>query len=248
MSRTTTAPARSPTRPALRRGARANSKSDRRSAGRAAEVGDHGTRERLLDAAGEVFAEHGYEQATIREICRRAGANIAGVSYHFGDKKTLYIEVIAYAHRCADEYDPSQEALSASTPPSERLRHFIATFMQRIGHKGRPAWHARLMACEMASPGAALDHVVRSGVRPKFEALQVILRRLNPKLSERQVELCACSIVGQCLIYYHARPVLSRLFPNLKLDAREIGQIADHITRFSLDAVALAHLRGDDRP
>ena len=93
-----------------------------------------------------------------------------------------------------------------------------------------------------------IDHVVRSGVRPKFEALQVILRRLNPKLSERQVELCACSIVGQCLIYYHARPVLSRLFPNLKLDAREIGQIADHITRFSLDAVALAHVRGDDRP
>lgn len=209
---------------------------------------DHGTRERLLDAAGEVFADRGYEQATIREICGRAGANIAAISYHFGDKKTLYIEVIAYAHRCADEYDPSQEAINASAPPAERLRHFIATFMQRIGHRGRPAWHAKLMAREMASPGAALDHVVRSGVRPKFEALQVILRRLNPKLNERQVELCACSIVGQCLIYHHARPVLSRLFPNLKLDAREIGQIADHITRFSLEGVALAHLRGDDRP
>ena len=236
MSRTVTAPARPTPRP----GPRATSKS--------VEVVDHGTRERLLDAAGEVFADRGYEQATIRDICRRAGANIAGVSYHFGDKKALYIEVIAYAHRCADEYDPAREALNASTSPADRLRHFIETFMQRIGHKGRPAWHARLMAREMASPGAALDHVVRSGVRPKFEALQTILRALNPKLSEREVELCACSIVGQCLIYHHARPVLSRLFPNLRLDAREIGQIADHITRFSLDAVATAHLRGDDRP
>lgn len=228
MSRTTTAPAKP--------------------AGKPVEPVDHGTRERLLDAAGEVFADRGYEQATIREICRRADANIAGVSYHFGDKKALYIEVIAYAHRCADEYDPSHEALNSATPPAERLRHFILTFMQRIGHKGRPAWHARLMAREMASPGAALDHVVRSGVRPKFEALQTILRALNPKLNERDVELCACSIVGQCLIYHHARPVLSRLFPNLRLDAREIGQIADHITRFSLDAVATAHLRGDARP
>ena len=61
------------------------------------------TRSAVLDAAGEVFADRGYEQATIRDICRRAGANIAGVSYHFGDKKALYIEVIAYAHRCADE-------------------------------------------------------------------------------------------------------------------------------------------------
>lgn len=236
MSRTVTATAR----PTTRAGARAF--------GRSVEVGDQGTRERLLDAAGEVFAERGFEQATIREICRRAGANIAGVSYHFGDKRALYIEVIAYAHRCADEYDPAREARDASTKPADRLRHFIETFMQRIGHKGRPAWHARLMAREMASPGAALDHVVRSGVRPKFEALQAILRALNPKLSERRVELCACSIVGQCLIYHHARPVLSRLFPNLRLDAREIGQIADHITRFSLDAVANAHLRGDDRP
>lgn len=206
-----------------------------------------GTRERLLDAAGEVFAERGYEQATIREICRRAGANIAGVSYHFGDKRTLYIEVISYAHRCADEDDPASEDTDASDPPADCLRRFILRFMQRIGHKGRPAWHAKLMAREMASPGAALDHVVRSGVRPKFEALQRILRRLNPRLGERQIELCACSIVGQCLIYHHARPVLNRLFPNLRLDAREIGQIAEHITRFSLDAVANAHRHGDAR-
>ncbi|MBL8761919.1 MAG: CerR family C-terminal domain-containing protein [Phycisphaerae bacterium] len=214
---------------------------------RVAESADHGTRERLLDAAGEVFADRGYEQATIREICRRAGANIAAVSYHFGDKKTLYIEVIAFAHRCADEYDPAREAANAASDPAERLRAFVLTFMQRIGHKGRPAWHARLMAREMASPGAALDHVVRSGVRPKFEALQAILRRLNPRLGERQVERCACSIVGQCLIYHHARPVLARLFPHLRLDDREIAQIAEHITRFSLSAVAQAHLGGGDR-
>ncbi|MCC6970529.1 MAG: CerR family C-terminal domain-containing protein [Phycisphaerales bacterium] len=208
---------------------------------------DHGTRERLLDAAGEVFADRGYEQATIREICRRAGANIAAVSYHFGDKKALYIEVIAYAHRCADEYDPAREAAGAADP-AERLRVFVRTFMQRIGHKGRPAWHARLMAREMASPGAALDQVVRSGVRPKFEALQAILRTLNPSLSDREVERCACSIVGQCLIYHHARPVLTRLFPTLKLDAREIERISEHITRFSLAAVARAHPRGGARP
>jgi len=238
VSRTATAPSR----PASRSAARVVGSG----AGRIEPV-DHGTRERLLDAAGEVFADRGYEQATIRDICRRAGANIAGVSYHFGDKKALYIEVIAYAHRCADEYDPAREA-AGTADPAERLRVFVRTFMQRIGHKGRPAWHARLMAREMASPGAALDQVVRSGVRPKFEALQAILRTLNPSLSDREVELCACSIVGQCLIYHHARPVLTRLFPTLKLDAREIERIAEHITRFSLAAVAAAHRRGGARP
>jgi len=56
-----------------------------------------GTEKRLLEAAGEIFAEHGYRAATIHQICQRAGANIAAVNYHFSDKEQLYHEVIRYS-------------------------------------------------------------------------------------------------------------------------------------------------------
>src|SRR4051794_36148064 len=52
------------------------------------------TRERLLEAAGQVFAEQGFRRATVRQICKRANANVAAVSYHFGDKLKLYAAVI----------------------------------------------------------------------------------------------------------------------------------------------------------
>ena len=48
------------------------------------------TEKRLLEAAGEVFAEFGYRAATVRQICEKAGANIAAVNYYFGDKEKLY--------------------------------------------------------------------------------------------------------------------------------------------------------------
>ena len=47
------------------------------------------TRRALLDAAADVFAESGFRCATTREICRRAGANVAAINYHFGGKEGL---------------------------------------------------------------------------------------------------------------------------------------------------------------
>ncbi|MCU1343136.1 MAG: transcriptional regulator, TetR family, partial [Candidatus Acidoferrum typicum] len=57
------------------------------------------TREKLLEVAEHVFADRGYQAATIREICVRAGANVAAVNYHFGDKLGLYTEVLQQSIR-----------------------------------------------------------------------------------------------------------------------------------------------------
>src|SRR5215208_668302 len=47
------------------------------------------TREGLLDAAEDLFSELGIQAASLRAITQRAGANLAGVHYHFGSKQGL---------------------------------------------------------------------------------------------------------------------------------------------------------------
>ncbi len=86
-----------------------------------------GTRDRLIDAAGEVFAEVGFRAATVREMCRRAGANVAAVNYHFRDKEELYQEVFRQAHCAADEVVKTAASLDGLAP-KEQLGHFIESF------------------------------------------------------------------------------------------------------------------------
>ena len=59
---------------------------------KAAEVGD--TKSRILDAAEELFMEHGFEATSLRLITTAAGVNLAAVNYHFGSKEELFQAVL----------------------------------------------------------------------------------------------------------------------------------------------------------
>lgn len=196
------------------------------------------TRQRLLEAAGEVFAEHGYRSATVRQICDRAKANVASVNYHFGDKAKLYAATLQYAHRCAMEDATVPPADIASIPAEQRLRLFVRGMLKGAAGEGRPAWQTKIMTREMSEPTEMLDPIVEHGVRPRFEFIKATVRELlGGEPSEEQLRLTAWSIVGQILFYRFGRPVITRLYPPLKLDDAELDRIAEHITAFTLAAL-----------
>src|SRR5271170_6021230 len=89
-----------------------------------------GTRTKLLDSAGQVFADFGYHAARVREICARAGVNIALVNYYFGDKLELYTEVLRHSIGAAGKGIVQMPV--RSTAPAEALRELIAAMLQRV--------------------------------------------------------------------------------------------------------------------
>src|SRR5438552_13996483 len=103
------------------------------------------TRQRLLEAAGEVFAEHGYRRATVRDIVTRAGANIAAVNYHFGDKEGLYVAVLQHYAKESLTRHPPHGGLHPEASPDEQLHAFVRSFLLRIFDKGQQAVHGRMM-------------------------------------------------------------------------------------------------------
>lgn len=203
-------------------------------------------RERLIAAAQAVFADRGYEGATVRDICRAAGANIAAVNYYFGDKENLYIEAVKHAHTCATRADTFPQP-PPGTPPADRLRIFIREMATRMHAPASPT-AIRLVMRELAEPGKAAHVVVTEFIQPAAFALRDILRDLLPGLDEPHLLMTGFSIIGQCLFYRQNRPVSELIFGKEAVAALDADAVADHVVRFTLAALGHAAPIGSGNP
>jgi len=192
------------------------------------------TRMRLLEAAREVFSQHGFQGATVREICRRAEANGAAVNYHFGSKDGLLAEALNFAPLKAMQ----KANVRAGECPRMRLRLFIHDFMLMLLDEKNPSSQCQIMARELADPTPALDKIVREAIEPLHEFLGKLVREITgDNINAAELRRCVHSIFGQCLFYRHSQPVLQRLHPRMRYDHKEIEAIAQHIAEFSLSGI-----------
>jgi TetR/AcrR family transcriptional regulator, regulator of cefoperazone and chloramphenicol sensitivity len=194
------------------------------------------TRRKLIDAAGQIFAERGLHAATLQEITDRAGVNKAAVNYHFRDKFELYAAVVRY---CLSFSTPCP-AQDLTATPEARLRAWISHLIREILDPAKPSWRAAIINHELAQPTAALDAVMDELIAPRSRLQREIVRGiLGPRASEEKVARVTLSIIGQCLIYLHDRGIMARLHPILAEDARKPEEIARHIADFSLAALGV---------
>ena len=206
------------------------------------------TKKRIIETAGNIFAELGFQNATVREICKQAGVNIAAINYHFGDKKGLYLAAIQYGKDAAFQKYPLDVRSDKLSSPEERLKEFVSRFVGRAREcdEGEIPWLRKLIARELLRPTEGLDLVAEEVVKPIFKTLSAIVRELlGSKATEGTVKLCCASIVGQSLFFFHAQPMIKRLFPAKNYFDTQL--IADHITHFSLNAINnfVVHKKGD---
>ncbi|MCE9531884.1 MAG: CerR family C-terminal domain-containing protein [Planctomycetes bacterium] len=197
------------------------------------------TRQRIVSAAEEVFAQIGFEAATVRGICERAGVkNIGAVNYYFQGKENLYTEVVRDALDCCSEGLPFPE-WSAETSPVQKLRDFIRVLMSRFLRSPRiPAM--QLMMREFAQPSPACQEAVLKHIKPIANRLHDILAELLPETAQDKRWLIGFSIVGQCVYYRQNRAVAEILVSKEAIDRLDVDFLAEHIASFSLAALGFA--------
>ena len=193
------------------------------------------TRRRLLNAACEVFAEKGYRNAKVVEICKRAGANVASVNYYFGNKANLYAEVWRYTFRLFEE---PLFSMAEDGSPQDRLRAYILNLMKNFTEKGAAGHFSRLYLMEMANPTGLIKNDWRELIDPERRKLHHLIRELlGHDADDQQVVFCELSIVSQCRILLTINHSDLEYLLGESFGPELIRRLADHVADFSLAGI-----------
>jgi AcrR family transcriptional regulator len=154
------------------------------------------TKDRLLEAACEIFAEKGYREATVAEICDAANANIAAINYHFGDKSNLYREVWAFLFGLSSVKHPQPSELIA-TDPEAWLRKFIRTRIEQIFDTDINHRLPQLLHREMGEPTEMHESLFEKHLKPAHEQVKrAIALLIGPGVSENQLRLAQLNFMS----------------------------------------------------
>ncbi len=192
-------------------------------------------KERILLAAGPIFAAKGFETATVREICRAADVNVASINYHFGDKKGLYTQTLFLARDLREQQVPLP-AWTNEESADEKLKIFIELLLRRIVAMRTEPWEVRLLLREVMHPSDAAPPLIENYFRPFLDQLMSIVDEvLEHHLPDHQRHQIGFSIIGQCLHYRVSGEMISLMISEDEYESHfDIQNLVDHIWRFSL--------------
>ena len=202
---------------------------------------DLSTKERIIETAGDIFGNQGFRAATIRSIAKAAKVNVAAINYHFGDKETLYRTVLKSIFAKGFETFPPVGPLAPDQDPERQLQRFITDMFYRLASQegwGGYSGKGKLIAREFFDSTGAFDDIVEIYIKPHRDALLSILAGLCDTTSlDPRLKPCAVSILGQCIYYAFAVPVIEKVAPECALTQENLDQLANHVYLFSLGGI-----------
>ena len=193
----------------------------------------HSTKDRLLEAAKEIFMEHGYEGATVQMIAEAAGANIAAVNYHYGSKSDLYVEYVA--EHLEEAMGRMPRLADKPSDPKGQLRIFVAWFFERY----RPESPLRRMNQDMvAMKRDFIDTILEKVIKPEFQNSRELVTALLPDDTPEETVRCWIKcIISLCTGPIHGAHLYPTVFPGTIINDAEINIQAAHVTQFILDGL-----------
>lgn len=216
-------------------------------------------RSKLLEAAIDIFARHGFSGASTRMLAAAAGANQQAIPYYFGGKEGLYLAVADHiASRIRDHVGPvaarirarleAQDPTAGGTPLSpDEAETLLAEMLKtaaRLMVNAESAHWARFIVSEQMEPTEAFERIYAGVMSPLLETAQILVGALlgEAPASER-VRLRTVAMLGQVLVLRVAHAAVMRQLGWREVGAHEFALIEEMIEQ-NVRAVATLRSQG----
>jgi AcrR family transcriptional regulator len=191
------------------------------------------TRERILKAAGRLFAERGYEATSVRAIVAKARVNQAAINYHFAGKDGLYREVLRGAFRALTEHQLSHAEETKEIPREKALAEFVRHQLRPLLARDELSRHIRIFNWEAVRPTAVYRQLMSEEAAPFMGLAVDLVRRFIPGADRRTLVVAAVWLIGQCSIFVRNREQLANPPVALVLDEAAVERLADLVTAWA---------------
>lgn len=205
-----------------------------------ADAEDRSTPARLIEAAGKIFAEKGFERTTGKEICARAGANIAAINYYFGSMEGLYGAVLDIAQERFITFDAISKAAGLQTGARAKLRALAMLAAERLTAPVSRSWVFRVLAREMAAPSPAFHAIREREIPPRARLIcGIVAEIVDLPPDHPAVARGAISIIAPLAMLSIAdRRMIVRAFPSLALGEAGAADLGEHFYRYAMAGLA----------
>lgn len=198
------------------------------------------TRAQLIEAAGQVFAELGFDGATGQAICRRARVHTAAIVYHFDGMAGLYRAVMDEARRRLVTTEALVSAVRAQSQPRQQFETFLTMIVQAVTSPASQTWAGRLFAREFVTPSSILSRAQDRDLALRAKLLKSMISALTglPPNDPRVARSCISAMAPCAMLLLVNRNKLKQVFPEMNVDANSAPQIARHLVDFALAGLA----------
>lgn len=170
------------------------------------------TRSKILSAAIDVFAECGYNAATVSQICKRAEANIAAVNYHFGSKDALFERAVTEAFTISEGTYPLE--VPDEDDASQQLRSFMGSIIRRGFDEGPAGRIDQIICHELNRPSGPNPLVLQEIQKRQGSVVRKILAKYLNTRSQRLISQAHANVAALCFFVKVAPALRKRIFPS----------------------------------
>jgi AcrR family transcriptional regulator len=192
------------------------------------------TRHKIIKAAARIFAEDGYDGASIRNIVAKADVNQAAINYHFGSKEGLYRAVLQMALAALLQADVPTAAARAELSREAALRVFIRRQLRPMLARDELSRYLRIFNWETVRPTPAFRKFMAEEARPYLAGAATLVRRfLPPEATDKQAVLGALWLFGQCSIFVRNCEQLARPPLGFTVDGKFVDGLGETIASWA---------------